>query len=624
MAERLTTKDTELFPIKPSAFTFFFIFIVLLGCSTSFIYFHLSFSGNNLFHILQFTISDIFNDEDNSLIDFIFFPKDLLINYPNVTRKSVPHHIHGNVFGAPELTVPPKIKNGYHCPYLGMNKHSHYILVQNYLPTLCIHTLEKSLYCNVNIVKNSFTNKLAIQSLIPFNRNKRIRSYLFPQCCDNFGFLFNNLNILKLIEGWESSIDWVKIRKDVVITRQIYELLKRKLSITNNNNNTAILLKQFVYKQLNILDFIEDNNIVKQLHKQWPEIIYPNSKWDVAVKFGLWSHEFTKYGTCITNQLYHNYLFNNLDNLELKEKLKYYKSDPQLYFELSLILQKKFDIFSKKKHKLLKLFIPSNEHPYLVKDIKRKIKKLFDMDVILTCIWTSQHKYAVLYQILNCLDVNNVQLLADYLINRKYFNNLDKETHKKKLTEIMSKITSTSCQSVIGFNRTQHFTNYFNNVTDYLNHLHFSDESNLLHGRECLDNDYIIIPDGLQSLRYYHDAGEGRILKFSPKPTTIKEQEIEEQEEMDEFEDDETLLNEQEEEEVFDEEKVIRQQQAAKDQKQGETTSSEQASFKVRTTEDEAQKERNSNDVLSLEKPKEELKPPINNPYIDEELPRDI
>ena len=486
---------------------------------------------------------ELFLDDDFSM-DPVLFPNDIPFNYANVTRKSDVAVVGG--FGSPEFKIAPKIKNGHHCPFLGFHKHSHYMLAQTVLPTLCLNAVEREQYCNVDVVRGYFDERLSPQTLYGFNRDHRVRTHLFPQCCDNFDFMFN------FNQRFNMSSPATRKMLISLLPKSNIEQLKAGLNFTTN---VELFSSGMNWNALNILDFIQDERTKQLMHLKIPEILYEERRMPLALKYGLWSHEFTKYGTCVTNQIYYRYANQIIEDETISDQKKIreyfrrvqlvnvWKSDPQLYYDLLLVLNKKLEYFRKRHRVLLKNhFVPSLKQTYLVGEIKDKIKDLFDVNVTLSCVWSSSHNHPLLYQFLTCLKVEDVEPLAFYLLERRHtnFNETQPELFKDvNIKKILANIGTVPCSSVLDYNRTFHHEKYFHNHTDFFNHLRFDDESNLLHGRECLNDEKIYIPDGSELLEFYQENEEGKIVKIdSASNTNIFDQEEDEDGEVQPQEDD--------------------------------------------------------------------------------------
>ncbi|KAG2382375.1 hypothetical protein C9374_005577 [Naegleria lovaniensis] len=448
---------------------------------------------------------------------FILFPKDIPSNYQNVTRVG---------------KVPPKIRNGHHCPFNGFRKHTHYMFSQTILPTLCYHNIENDLYCDLTEVKENFRDRLSPHALIGFNKNRRVRSWLFAQCCDNFDFRFNFKKLIQLNSTTSSSLNILLKTVPKPILDQIYNSILMEDMIRYEDLPNALN-----WNTLNIQDFLHEKT-KRLLENRWPDILYHHSRVLASLKFGMWAHAFTKFGTCVTGQIYQNYMekaFSNfgsadprnsdefLNNIHKRLKLeRTYHSDPELYFELIILLNSQLDYFKRKHGTLLKeYFPPSLNQTYSVREIKQRIQQLFHHDVLLTCVWSTKYSHRLLYQIHTCIHVQQLEELTFYLIEKRQLN----QKHLKlfqdpTLKKLLSQIQPQSCSSIdhgssVNDNR-QDEEMYHHNATDLWNHWRYGDEPTLLHARECEDESQVLIPNGEEILKLFvEEPSSGKIIKIS-------------------------------------------------------------------------------------------------------------
>ncbi|XP_078350267.1 ribonuclease Oy-like isoform X2 [Oculina patagonica] len=135
-------------------------------------------------------------------------------------------------------------------------------------------------------------------------------------------------------------------------------------------------------------DVIED--LKPKLEHQWPSL-------DSHDEAGFWKHEWEKHGTCSTN-------------------LSYLDSEHK-YFEVTLSLNVKYDIFSVLQQKGI---VPSNEKTYQVKDIERALFDSYQVHPTVCCLPVKgsqqmlSHVELCLNKVLNPIDCINSTARCDY------------------------------------------------------------------------------------------------------------------------------------------------------------------------------------------------------------------
>src|SRR3989338_11050066 len=92
-----------------------------------------------------------------------------------------------------------------------------------------------------------------------------------------------------------------------IVPKQVLEQLYSIL-LMSDIVSYSDLAKNVDWNSLHILDFFHDEKAKKRVIRWIPEILYSEQRVLAALKFGLWSHEFTKYGACVTNQIYERYI----------------------------------------------------------------------------------------------------------------------------------------------------------------------------------------------------------------------------------------------------------------------------------------------------------------------------
>ncbi|EFC49580.1 predicted protein [Naegleria gruberi] len=483
----------------------FFRFHDFVLDNTNFINFPFNFS---IFTELRFENWKI--HENSELNPFIIFPKELKYNYENVSRI------------AGQKGNGPKIRNGHHCPYLGFRKHSHYQLSQTILSTVCHQNIEYKQYCNVEVVKQDFNKRLSPQSLKGFNRDSRVRGHQFAQCCDNLDFQFN---FKKRIDDGTKMEELERIIPKAVL-KQLHSVLLMSDLVSFDD-----LARRVDWNALHIFDFFHDDRSKKRILRWIPEILYSESKFLAALKFGLWAHQFTKYGTCVTNQIYENYVDQafNVDKFvdamsevidRRIENEKVWRSDPELYFDLMYLLHRRFDYFRRDDKVFLKHFPPSLTKTYRVSDIKAKIYELFGDQVMLSCAISQNYTHPLVYQFHTCMKVEDVEPLAFYLMERKErYRNGDQSVKIQSLIKdtqmlsILDKVKSDGCLVNPLFNRTEFNQNYFNNYTDMINHFKYQDDPNIQNVNECSDEEFVLIPDTAELLKRFKEGEDGKIVE---------------------------------------------------------------------------------------------------------------
>lgn len=470
---------------------------------------------------------------------FILFPKDIPSNYRNVTRVG---------------KIPPKIRNGHHCPFNGFRKHTHYMFSQTVLPTLCYHNIENDLYCDLTEVRENFQDRLSPHAFMGFNKDRRVRSFLFAQCCDNFDFRFNFKKRMDLNSTRIADLSKIVPRP---VLDQIYNSLLMQDLIRYED-----LPRAFNWNTLNIQEFL-DEKTKRLLEDRWPDILYHHSRLLASLKFGMWAHAFTKFGTCVTGQIYHNYVeqaflssvknksSQNSEEMlnEIRKRMKLehiYHSDPELYFELIILLNSRFDYFKRKHGQLLREhFPPTLNRTYSAREIKQRIQQLFQHDVLLTCVWSTKYSHRLLYQIHTCMNIQQVEPLAFYLIERRQklvFQSTEHDDDSNDsqvlsllkdptIKKLLSQIQPESCLSVTkNYNRTRHSEIFHHNVTDMWNHwnYHGNDEPTLLHTRECEDESQVFLPDAETILKLFsEEPSSGKIIKI-PTEESVENVKLEE------------------------------------------------------------------------------------------------